>query len=174
MGFPTIGVLLLGCRPPDIARFVVAIVVYAINTMLRRRCSTSIFQEPLERVEPRLTNRNPTTSIVPKVISRGIVAPLFDTLPAAILFCLCTAGGFTVPSVFGGGSLSPKAPAAFYPAASEGAYFHDGACTTVTLAFPNRPSLHCAVRVFDDQSAYRKRGPPRLSFSFPPPTMRRA
>lgn len=77
--------LFYGSRPAAIARFVVAVYVYAVNRVLGRWSRTHVGVEVLDRVFPSVANGDPTTAIIGVVLVSGVEAPMLHQVPYCVL-----------------------------------------------------------------------------------------
>ncbi len=91
--------LLAPCRPSAVCRFVIAVVVDAVNRMIRRRSMSHVGQECLERLAPSVAHANAASAVIAPFVGSGIHASFADTKPHVEL-------GSAGVSVTGGGNRS--------------------------------------------------------------------
>lgn len=89
----------LPCRPSDITRLVMAVVVYAIQRVFRGWAVANVGQKVHERSAPSLADANPSCAVVFKHAVIRIFATLFHRRPTSIFGCFSSirlAGGMAV------------------------------------------------------------------------------
>lgn len=96
VGSACVSVLLLSRGPVAIGRFVVAVVLAALDAMRRRWASSHVFEEGFE-LHPTIADSNPSRAIVRKVDVVGVCAAALHAGPCAILRRLATIAPFSVP-----------------------------------------------------------------------------
>lgn len=69
------------CRPATVARFVIAVVVDAVERMFRRRRFAHVGVEGFERIKPAVANYNASRSVITVCRGSGIKASLPHILP---------------------------------------------------------------------------------------------
>ena len=77
-------------RPTTVTRFVISVVVDALDRMFFRRFATHIFEKIWKRIDPFLTHFNSTPAISSEEFGFGIGASFFHSRPCSI-FRRCTA-----------------------------------------------------------------------------------
>lgn len=88
---PCVSRLLSKCGPTAIVRRVWAIVVDAVNGVLRRRLRSHVGQESLEGVAPTVTDSDATPAIVLKSRRVRIQATSFHGFPCSMFWSACQA-----------------------------------------------------------------------------------
>jgi hypothetical protein len=81
---PAIPALLLRCRPPAVARLVVAVYVDAVDRVSRRRSRAHILQER-QKVGPSVAHLDSASTVIGVVFVGGKVAPDAHVAPCAVL-----------------------------------------------------------------------------------------
>lgn len=82
---PLVSTLNGRCRPPTIARLVVAIHVDAVDRVFRRGSRAHIRKERHERGVPRLANANPAASVMLPLCGVGVLAAISKIVPTDVL-----------------------------------------------------------------------------------------
>jgi hypothetical protein len=85
VGPPRVVVLFNACRPANVARLVVAVVVNAVKCQFGRWSRTNVGKERLETIAPTLADSDATTSVVSERWTVRVLAPLADTTPNVVL-----------------------------------------------------------------------------------------
>ncbi len=106
-------VLLKACRPTAIVRFIVPVIVDAVDAVLRRRARTHVGIEICE-VVPSLTDLDPAPAIVGELVIGGVDAALADATPDAPFGGFCPPMGSEALHRY----LAPEAPARTRPPTS--------------------------------------------------------
>jgi hypothetical protein len=104
--------LLFGRGPAAVPGFVVAVIVNAIQGVLRGRLRSHVGQECLKGVEPAIADLNAAVDVAMRAVGVRVAASSFHGLPSAVFRGFEFPLGVSVPEV-GGGNCSPEnAPAA--------------------------------------------------------------
>lgn len=82
---PRIVGLLKLCRPPHVARFVIAVEVDPIKAVPCRRPVPNVGEEVLKAVQPPVTDLNATAAVAVVMISSHVIAALLDCQPCPVL-----------------------------------------------------------------------------------------
>ena len=80
--FPSITHLFFSNGPSTVARFVISVVIYSIDSMLCCRFSSHVVEEVLIRERPSIAYVNTPTAVVTIVIFLRIEAPLLHRYPS--------------------------------------------------------------------------------------------
>src|SRR3990167_1510710 len=74
------------CRGPTaVTRFVVAVVVDAVNGMFGRWPWSNVSEERLERIQPALAHGNPTGAVIVVILAGWLQASITDAGPTPVL-----------------------------------------------------------------------------------------
>lgn len=150
---PTIRPLLDLCRPPTVARLVVAVVVDAVD-----RCSRGalahVGEEVLEALAPPLAHLDPAATVVPPSSMRAVsMAPREHRHPAPIRRRRFALGGVPMPRpplTRLRRALPSQTAATLRVAATKTASANDSLSATVAATSPSRLAIHHAPSAFDN------------------------
>lgn len=110
--FPGVADLGFLCRPPNIIRFIVSIVVYSIERMLWRGRSAYIFKKCRKTFSPTVAHFDSASAVVAKKFGSCVMASRFYMTPGSVLLSQ-SSRRFAMLVVKLAYNLPPVTPAAF-------------------------------------------------------------
>jgi hypothetical protein len=138
--------------PAAVRRFVIAVVVNAIQCMSLRWSRSHVGNEVSHRLAPAFANRYPAPAIVLVCLVLGVVASLDHCNPGVVdrsarhpVLCIARYGDFEI-----------ETSATLTGAGSQGPAKHNPRCSAVAETFPEEVAFPVASRPLDDGQASKR------------------
>ena len=132
-------------RPTAVGRFVIAVVVDAIDRVRGRRTRTHIGVESLKGIAPALTDRDATAAVIGPSFAIRIRAAVNDAIPRFVLSGRSVAACVAVCAECFAGAFALVAPTTAVFAHSEVTSAHSHNMAADTLALPSWPSAERSI-----------------------------
>lgn len=162
--FSSVVQLFFSESPAHIARFVVAIVINAVDRVFWRWSRPHIAQEGGERVAPRVTNANAASAVMMKKWRRRVMTPVFHIGPSTKLRCFCDHVRSSRWQATGE-SVEDRTPARYYASVQNRVQAHNLFSATIAAASNHTPAAIAWFRGKNRQSAefLKKRNRPKVA-----------
>ncbi len=135
--------------PSHVARLVIAVVVDAVNRMVRRWLASHVLKERHELVAPSFTDGDASSTVAGEVLIVGVVAPRSHSIPLGIFWALA----HPVRSVRSRCAFAHKASAGLRLLVAQRASFSVSGIAAIALAAPVNHAIESTRKPKNDPSA---------------------